>query len=190
MNTDQVRAHASFRMMCLFPTRTITVMQICLNAPFRQLINLVNMRTTRLQICLNAPFRQLINLVNMHTTQLQICLNAPFRQLINLVNMHTNSTADKKVFWLQVAFFFLMTFFACLSGRGVFVLKYISFNFYSSFLVLFPTLFIYHYVHIIISMGESNTFVSAFTLYRHIQQYCSHPSISCITYLFVFISYC
>ena len=26
-------------------------------------------------------------------------------------------------------------------------------------------------------MGDSNTVVSAFTLYRHLQQYCSHPSI-------------
>ena len=26
-------------------------------------------------------------------------------------------------------------------------------------------------------MGESNTVVSAYTLYRHLQQYCSHPSI-------------
>ena len=25
-------------------------------------------------------------------------------------------------------------------------------------------------------MGESNTVVSAYTLYRHLQQYCSHPS--------------
>ena len=30
---------------------------------------------------------------------------------------------------------------------------------------------------IYISMGESNTVVSAYTLYRHLQQYCSHPSI-------------
>ena len=28
-----------------------------------------------------------------------------------------------------------------------------------------------------ISMGESNTVVSAYTLYRHLQQYCSHKSI-------------
>ena len=30
-----------------------------------------------------------------------------------------------------------------------------------------------------ISMGESNTVVNAytFTMYRHLQQYCSHPSI-------------
>ena len=28
-----------------------------------------------------------------------------------------------------------------------------------------------------ISMGESNTVVSAYTMYRHVQQYCSHPSI-------------
>ena len=28
-----------------------------------------------------------------------------------------------------------------------------------------------------ISMGESNTVVSAYTLYRHLQQYCSRPSI-------------
>ena len=27
-----------------------------------------------------------------------------------------------------------------------------------------------------ISMGESNTVVSAYTLYRHLQQYCFHPS--------------
>ena len=27
-------------------------------------------------------------------------------------------------------------------------------------------------------MGESNTVVSAYTMYRHLQQYCSHPSIS------------
>ena len=26
-------------------------------------------------------------------------------------------------------------------------------------------------------MDESNTAVSAYTLYRHLQQYCSHPSI-------------
>ena len=26
-------------------------------------------------------------------------------------------------------------------------------------------------------MGECNTVVSAYTLYRHLQQYCSHPSI-------------
>ena len=26
-------------------------------------------------------------------------------------------------------------------------------------------------------MGESNTVVSAYTMYRHLQQYCSHPSI-------------
>ena len=26
-------------------------------------------------------------------------------------------------------------------------------------------------------MGESNTVVSAYTLYRHLQQYCSHPLI-------------
>ena len=28
-----------------------------------------------------------------------------------------------------------------------------------------------------ISMGEGNTVVSAYTTYRHLQQYCSHPSI-------------
>ena len=28
-------------------------------------------------------------------------------------------------------------------------------------------------------MGESNTIVSAYTLYRHLQWYCSHPSIHC-----------
>ena len=27
-------------------------------------------------------------------------------------------------------------------------------------------------------MGESNTVVSDYTLYRHLQQYCSHPSLS------------
>ena len=27
------------------------------------------------------------------------------------------------------------------------------------------------------SMGDSNTVVSAYTMYRHLQQYCSHPSI-------------
>ena len=32
-----------------------------------------------------------------------------------------------------------------------------------------------------ISMGESNTVVSVYTLYSHLQQYCSHPSISCGT---------
>ena len=31
---------------------------------------------------------------------------------------------------------------------------------------------------VIISMGESNTVVSTYTRYRHLQQYCSHPSIS------------
>ena len=30
-------------------------------------------------------------------------------------------------------------------------------------------------------MGESNTFVSTYTLYRHLQQYCSHPSIYILT---------
>ena len=34
-----------------------------------------------------------------------------------------------------------------------------------------------------ISMGESNTVVNAYTLYRHLQQYCSHPSI-CSTTVF------
>ena len=29
-----------------------------------------------------------------------------------------------------------------------------------------------------ISMGEGNTVVSAYTMLRHLQQYCSHPSIS------------
>ena len=28
-------------------------------------------------------------------------------------------------------------------------------------------------------MGESNTVVSAYTLYSHLQHYCSHPSILC-----------
>ena len=31
-----------------------------------------------------------------------------------------------------------------------------------------------------ISMGESNTVVSAYTTYRHLQQYCFHPAISSI----------
>ena len=31
--------------------------------------------------------------------------------------------------------------------------------------------------HLFISMGESNTVVNAYTLYRHLQQYCSHSSI-------------
>ena len=26
------------------------------------------------------------------------------------------------------------------------------------------------------SMGESNTVVNAYTMYRHLQQYCSHPN--------------
>ena len=29
-------------------------------------------------------------------------------------------------------------------------------------------------------MGERNTVVSAYTTYRHLQQYCSHPSICCV----------
>ena len=29
-----------------------------------------------------------------------------------------------------------------------------------------------------ITMGESNTVVTAYTLYRHLQQYCSHPVIN------------
>ena len=28
---------------------------------------------------------------------------------------------------------------------------------------------------IVIPMGESSTVVSAYTMYRHLQQYCSHP---------------
>ena len=28
-------------------------------------------------------------------------------------------------------------------------------------------------------MGENNTVVSAYTSYRHLQQYCSHPLMSC-----------
>ena len=35
------------------------------------------------------------------------------------------------------------------------------------------------------SMGESNTVESAYTLYRHLQQYCSHPSIN----IFFFFSH-
>ena len=31
--------------------------------------------------------------------------------------------------------------------------------------------------HEYISMDEGNIIVSAYTLYRHLQQYCSHPSI-------------
>ena len=31
----------------------------------------------------------------------------------------------------------------------------------------------------LISMGESNTVVSAYTMYRHLQLYCSHPLILC-----------
>ena len=30
---------------------------------------------------------------------------------------------------------------------------------------------------LLISMGESNTVVSAYTMYRHLHQYCSRPSI-------------
>ena len=34
-------------------------------------------------------------------------------------------------------------------------------------------------------MGENNTVVSAYTTYRHLQQYCSHPSIciDCVFYM-------
>ena len=32
-------------------------------------------------------------------------------------------------------------------------------------------------------MSESNTVVSAYTLYRHLQQYCFHPSI--YTYMYI-----
>ena len=39
-----------------------------------------------------------------------------------------------------------------------------------------------------ISMGESNTVVSAYTVYRHLQQYCSHPAIwSFAFFIFLFI---
>ena len=39
-------------------------------------------------------------------------------------------------------------------------------------------------------MGVSNTVVSAYTLYRHLQQYCSHPSI-CAKFLgHVYDYYC
>ena len=34
------------------------------------------------------------------------------------------------------------------------------------------------------SMGESNTVVSAYTMYRHLQQYCSHASIYCDSFRF------
>ena len=37
----------------------------------------------------------------------------------------------------------------------------------------------YYSLLIHISLGESNTVVSAYTMYRHLQQYCSHPSIWC-----------
>ena len=30
---------------------------------------------------------------------------------------------------------------------------------------------------LLLSVGESNTVVSAYMMYRHLQQYCSHPSI-------------
>ena len=33
-------------------------------------------------------------------------------------------------------------------------------------------------------MGESNTVVSAYTLYRHLKQYCSHPSIYTPPYMY------
>ena len=33
-----------------------------------------------------------------------------------------------------------------------------------------------HFI-IYLLMGESNTIVSAYTVYRHLQQYCSHPSL-------------
>ena len=33
-------------------------------------------------------------------------------------------------------------------------------------------------------MGESNTVVSAYTLYGHLQQYCSHPLIRAVSPLF------
>ena len=37
----------------------------------------------------------------------------------------------------------------------------------------------------IMLMGESNNVVSAYTLYRHLKQYCSHPLMnSCIRALF------
>ena len=35
-------------------------------------------------------------------------------------------------------------------------------------------------------MGESNTDVSACTMYRHLQQYCSHPSIYIDIYIVLF----
>ena len=34
-------------------------------------------------------------------------------------------------------------------------------------------------IYIYISMGESNTVVSAYTLHKHLQQYCSHPIELC-----------
>ena len=36
-------------------------------------------------------------------------------------------------------------------------------------------------------MGESNTVVSAYTMYRHLQQYCSHPSIYALIMYHAFI---
>ena len=40
------------------------------------------------------------------------------------------------------------------------------------------------------SMGESNTVVSAYTLYRHLQQYCSHLSKCLSLCLYVCLSVC
>ena len=39
-------------------------------------------------------------------------------------------------------------------------------------------------------MGESNAVVSAYTLYRHLQQYCSHPSISSVNEYNSFLFFC
>ena len=36
-------------------------------------------------------------------------------------------------------------------------------------------------------MGESSTVVSAYTMYRHLQQYCSHPSICFLSFIQVYV---
>ena len=51
----------------------------------------------------------------------------------------------------------------------VIILSWIKYEFLLKFLYL-------AYLNLeIMSMGESNTVVSAYTSYRHLQQYCSHP---------------
>ena len=42
---------------------------------------------------------------------------------------------------------------------------------------MFPTLYYLLLTECAVSMGESNTVVSAYTLYGHLQQYCSHPLV-------------